>query len=149
MDPVLPVYLLAPLFFLTAFFYAMAGFAGGSTYTALLALSGVNYSLVPVISLTCNSLVSGLSVVRFLRNGHWLGRLTLPLLAASVPMAFIGGRLPVSETIFFLVLGAALFFAGGYISLLSGGFMAQLASILDGCDGEIARLKCLESPFGA
>ncbi len=48
----------------------------------------------------------------------------------------------------FSMIAAALFFAGGYMSLLSGGLMAQLASILDGCDGEIARLKYLESPFG-
>ena len=48
----------------------------------------------------------------------------------------------------FSVIAAGLFFAEGYMSLLTGGFIAQLASILDGCDGEIARLKCLESPFG-
>ena len=32
--------------------------------------------------------------------------------------------------------------------MLLGGLLAQLSSILDGCDGEIARLKLLESKFG-
>ncbi|MBW1698840.1 MAG: NTP transferase domain-containing protein [Deltaproteobacteria bacterium] len=48
----------------------------------------------------------------------------------------------------FSMLAAGLFSLGGYMSLLTGGFLAQVASIIDGCDGEIARLKCLESPFG-
>jgi len=37
----------------------------------------------------------------------------------------------------------------GYFFLLLGALLAQLSSILDGCDGEIARLKLLESKFGA
>ena len=45
-------------------------------------------------------------------------------------------------------LGAALFAAGGYPALAAGGVIAQLASIIDGCDGEIARLKRTQSDFG-
>ncbi len=41
-----------------------------------------------------------------------------------------------------------LFIAGGYKWLLAGGVLAQLSSIIDGCDGEIARLKYQESNFG-
>ena len=36
----------------------------------------------------------------------------------------------------------------GYFFLLLGALLAQLSSILDGCDGELARLKLLESKFG-
>ncbi len=46
-------------------------------------------------------------------------------------------------------IAAVLFAVGGYPALASGGLIAQLASILDGCDGEIARLKRLQSDFGA
>jgi CDP-L-myo-inositol myo-inositolphosphotransferase len=46
------------------------------------------------------------------------------------------------------ILGAGLFMSGGYISLLIGGFLAQLASVIDGCDGEVARLKFLDSQYG-
>jgi 1L-myo-inositol 1-phosphate cytidylyltransferase / CDP-L-myo-inositol myo-inositolphosphotransferase len=46
------------------------------------------------------------------------------------------------------MLGAFLFFSGGYINLVIGGILAQLASIIDGCDGEIARLKFQVTEFG-
>jgi CDP-L-myo-inositol myo-inositolphosphotransferase len=36
----------------------------------------------------------------------------------------------------------------GYPSLVLGAVLAQAASIIDGCDGEIARLKNIESAFG-
>ncbi|HEB32668.1 MAG TPA: hypothetical protein ENI15_17630 [Spirochaetes bacterium] len=44
--------------------------------------------------------------------------------------------------------GALFFFLGGYINLIIGGILAQISSVLDGSDGEIARLKFLESDFG-
>ncbi|MFQ6070041.1 MAG: sugar phosphate nucleotidyltransferase [Candidatus Aminicenantales bacterium] len=50
---------------------------------------------------------------------------------------------------FFLALvSGALFFLGGYPVIAVAGFMAQLSSVLDGCDGEIARLKYMQSRFG-
>jgi CDP-L-myo-inositol myo-inositolphosphotransferase len=46
------------------------------------------------------------------------------------------------------ILAAGLFLVGGYPGLLAGGIFAQFASVLDGCDGEIARLKFQESAYG-
>ncbi len=46
-------------------------------------------------------------------------------------------------------IGASLFFLGGYANLVIGGLLTQLSSIIDGCDGEIARLKFQETEFGA
>ncbi len=48
----------------------------------------------------------------------------------------------------FSIVGALFFFFGGYVNLLIGGILAQMASIIDGCDGEIARLKFQTSEFG-
>jgi phosphatidylglycerophosphate synthase len=46
-------------------------------------------------------------------------------------------------------LASAAFFAlGTYWYTLLGAFLCLFASILDGCDGEVARLKLLESDFG-
>ena len=45
-------------------------------------------------------------------------------------------------------VAAVLFAAGGYPALAAGGTLAQLASIVDGCDGEVARLKRTQSDFG-
>jgi len=46
------------------------------------------------------------------------------------------------------ILAARLFAFGSYLALTAGGLLAQFASIIDGCDGEIARLKFQESKFG-
>ena len=46
------------------------------------------------------------------------------------------------------LLAAGLFSLGGYPTLLLGGVLAQFASIIDGCDGEVARLKYQSSDFG-
>jgi CDP-L-myo-inositol myo-inositolphosphotransferase len=45
-------------------------------------------------------------------------------------------------------VAAGLMAMSGYPALAAGGALAQLASIVDGCDGEIARLKHLQSQFG-
>lgn len=46
------------------------------------------------------------------------------------------------------LLSGVFFFCGGYPKIVIGGFLAQLSSIIDGCDGEIARLKFKQSKFG-
>jgi len=46
------------------------------------------------------------------------------------------------------LVAAGLFAAGGALALALGGLLAQLSSVLDGCDGEVARLKLRESAFG-
>ena len=46
------------------------------------------------------------------------------------------------------MIGAFFFFLGGYVNLLIGGMLAQVSSVIDGCDGEIARLKFQTSEFG-
>jgi CDP-L-myo-inositol myo-inositolphosphotransferase len=63
-------------------------------------------------------------------------------------------RFPIRPTvftasIFVLPLVAGVFFLnGGYLSILMGAVTFQVFSIFDGCDGEIARAKNLESTFG-
>ncbi len=46
-------------------------------------------------------------------------------------------------------IAGGLMAMGGYPALAAGGVLAQLASVVDGCDGEIARLKHSQSEFGA
>lgn len=46
------------------------------------------------------------------------------------------------------MLGALFFFLGGYINLVAGAILAQVSSVIDGCDGEIARLKFQVTEFG-
>ena len=54
-----------------------------------------------------------------------------------------------TASIFVLPVIAAVFLVrGDYFSVLLGAAIFQVFSILDGCDGEIARAKNLESKFG-
>lgn len=104
--------ILAPLFLAAASIYAAAGFGGGSTYTALLALHDLDPAMVPVVALACNILVVSIGAWRFARSGHVELKRIWPLFAASVPMAFIGGALPVPRTFFIGLLAVSLLVAG-------------------------------------
>lgn len=99
---------LAAAFLITALLYASVGYGGGSTYNALLALSGIDYRLLPAIALACNIVVVTGGSIRFARAGitPWRGALLLTALAA--PAAFLGGLTPISERLFLTILGAAL-----------------------------------------
>jgi phosphatidylglycerophosphate synthase len=72
----------------------------------------------------------------------------------SVPISRQLIRFPITAnmvSLFTLGVGfasAAFFAFGGYWNTLLGAFLCLFASILDGCDGEVARLKLLESDFG-
>ncbi len=99
---------LAGLFALVALIYASVGFGGGSTYTALLALSDVDYRLIPIISLLCNIVVVTSGTIRFVRAGYVDWRQVVPLLAVSAPLAFFGGLVPLKQSVFLLILGGAL-----------------------------------------
>ena len=46
------------------------------------------------------------------------------------------------------LIASALLFLGNYIGLLLSGILVQVSSIIDGCDGEVARLKYKETDFG-
>jgi uncharacterized protein len=98
----------AALFALVALIYASVGFGGGSTYTALLGLWGVDFKLIPVISLLCNIVVVSGGTARFVRAGLVDWRAVLPLLLVSAPLAFLGGLIPLKQTMFLLILGTAL-----------------------------------------
>ena len=54
-----------------------------------------------------------------------------------------------TASIFVLPLAAGVFLlSGDYLSIVIGAAIFQVFSILDGCDGEIARVRNLESKFG-
>lgn len=106
------MHLLVAAFFLTALLYASVGFGGGSTYSALLALSDVDYRLLPVLSLACNIVVVAGGSIRFARAGitPWRGALVLTALAA--PAAFLGGLTPIARDDFMLLLAISLLLTG-------------------------------------
>ena len=46
------------------------------------------------------------------------------------------------------LFGALFFYFGDYVFLFFGGILLHLSSIIDGCDGEVARLKLVETKYG-
>jgi phosphatidylglycerophosphate synthase len=46
------------------------------------------------------------------------------------------------------IIGALCFLPGGYWGPLLGALLLQFSAVLDCCDGEIARIKFMESPLG-
>ena len=99
---------LAAAFLAAALLYASVGYGGGSTYSALLALSDTDYRLSPVIALLCNIIVVTGGTIRFVRAGLIDWRQVLPLVAVSAPLAFIGGLVPLKQSAFYLLLGSGL-----------------------------------------
>jgi len=95
-----------------AVLYSSVGFGGGSSYTALLVLSGVPILLVPIISLVCNLTVTSAGVWKCWRAGLYSGAGMAPILALSVPAALLGGLTPISENGLILLLGFGLLLAG-------------------------------------
>jgi uncharacterized membrane protein YfcA len=100
--------LLALAFLVTALLYASVGFGGGSTYSALLALSGLDYRLLPLVSLACNIVVVTGGSIRFARAGLTPWKKALVIVALGAPASFLGGLTPIKETTFLTLLGASL-----------------------------------------
>lgn len=96
------------LFFLVAVVYSSAGLGGGSSYVALLVLSGVPRETLPPIALGCNIIVALESFVQFRQAGHFRWKLFWPFALSSLPMAYVGGRLHLPDTAFQVALAAAL-----------------------------------------
>ena len=103
--------ILTALFLLAAVAYSSVGFGGGSSYNALLILSGMDYRLVPAIALSCNIVVVTGGVYHYARAGVLSVRQLLPFVIMSIPMAWLGGSLPVSEQVFIALLGFSLLIA--------------------------------------
>ena len=103
---------LALLFLVTAALYAAVGFGGGSTYNALLVLADTDYRVLPSIALLCNLIVVTGGVLQYRRSGDLNWRFALPFVALSIPMAWLGGRVPIDQEAFVLLLGLSLLAAG-------------------------------------
>ena len=109
--------LLAILFLATAILYSSVGFGGGSTYLALLLIWGVPYFIFPVIALSCNIIVVSGNCFNYIRTGNLNLKLLLPYLIGSIPLAFIGGSLPIEKRLFEILLFLVLTTAGALLLL--------------------------------
>lgn len=98
------------ILFCVAFLYAAVGHGGASGYLALMALYGVAPEEMKPTALMLNLFVSLTSFLQYYHRGYFIQKLFLPIAAASVPLAFIGGMITVEATIYKRVLGVLLLF---------------------------------------
>ena len=99
------------LFFTIAAVYASAGFGGGSSYLAVMALFSINMTTMKSTALLCNLIVVVGGTYIFWKNGYLNFKKIGPLSIASVPLAFLGGTIKLSEKTFFILLGISLIIA--------------------------------------
>jgi len=91
--------------------YATVGFGGGSSYLAILALTSLNYTEIRTTALLCNIVVVSNASYRYYKSGYYHFKRILPLVLSSVPLAFIGATLKISQQFFFILLALTLLLA--------------------------------------
>lgn len=99
------------LFLFIAIVYASVGFGGGSSYLALLAFYAFPFQEMKFTALMCNIIVVTGGTLIFTRTLKMDWKKVVPLVAASVPMAFAGSIIKLQEDTFFIVLGCCLIIA--------------------------------------
>lgn len=110
-------WLIALSFMVIAFTYAAAGFGGGSSYLAILAVAGLPFIEIRLTALLCNIIVVSGGTLIFIRNRQLNWPKILPLLLMSVPAAFLGAKLRISQDAFFVILGVSLLIAAALLWL--------------------------------
>ena len=139
------------LFFLVAILYSSVGFGGGSSYLAILALTGMSFIQFRAISLLCNIVVVSGGTYIYFRKGLFNWKKIIPLGLLSIPFAFLGGYLKVSQTFFFVLLGITLIVAamsmwvskyivdspkqGAHKSAIKDGFIGVVIGFVSGMVG--------------
>lgn len=109
--------LIGAFFFVAALIYASVGHAGASAYLAIMALSGVAPDVARPTALALNIVVATFVTYRFWRGGYISGRALLPFLIGSIPLAFLGGSLPVAPALYKKLVGIVLLFAAAGMAI--------------------------------
>ena len=107
--------LLGAIFFCAAILYSSVGHAGASAYLAAMGLLGVAPDVARPTALSLNIVVATFVTYRFWRRGHLAWRSLVPFLIGSVPLAFIGGTVPLSGALYKQLVGAVLLVAAAQL----------------------------------
>ncbi|RCS27378.1 sulfite exporter TauE/SafE family protein [Polaribacter sp. WD7] len=99
------------LFLIVAILYSSVGFGGGSSYLAILALTGIIFTQIRATALLCNIMVVSSNVILYHQQKQIDWKKIGPLVFLSVPLSFLGGYLKINQQLFFILLGVTLLFA--------------------------------------
>jgi len=105
------IYLVALVFFVVAALYASVGFGGGSSYIAILLLTGLMVEEARLIALICNIIVVLGACINYQRADMIPWKKILPIILFSVPFAFLGGSIQLEQSIYKLIAGFTLVLA--------------------------------------
>jgi uncharacterized protein len=94
--------------FLVGILYASVGHGGASGYIVTMTLLGVAPAVIKPTALLLNLFVSSVSFVQFYRAGHFRWQTLWPFAPTSVPLAFVGARMPLSEQLYKQLLAVCL-----------------------------------------
>ncbi|MBI5714946.1 MAG: sulfite exporter TauE/SafE family protein [Chloroflexi bacterium] len=110
MDSLTTIFL-SLFFFAAAILYSSVGHAGASAYQAVMALFGVAPATMKATALALNSVVASVGAFKFYRAGFFSWRVFVPFALGSIPFAFIGGQITLSDWFYKVIVGVILLFA--------------------------------------
>ena len=114
--------ILSIFFFITAIFYSSVGFGGGSTYLALMLIWDIPYYIFPILALICNIIVVSGNSINYVRSGNLNLKLLTPYLIGSIPFAFFGASISITNELFEILLFVILIIAGIFLLIESKSF---------------------------
>lgn len=107
----IPLELIPVLLLIVAFLYSSVGHGGASGYLALLALAGIEPSVIRPTALILNLFVAGIALVSFCRAGYFRWRLIWPFAILSMPAAYMGAKVSINPVTYKIILGICLLIA--------------------------------------
>jgi uncharacterized protein len=110
---------LAALILIVACLYSSVGHAGASGYLAAMALMGTAPEVMKPTALSLNILVATVASIQFAGAGHFTWRLFWPFAVASIPAAFLGGRIHLPGQYYKPLIGAVLLFSAWRLAVKS------------------------------
>lgn len=94
-----------------AFLYASVGHGGASGYLAVMALFAIAPPVMKQTALLLNLGVSLMSFIAFYRQGYFKWALFWPFALGSIPAAYLGASIPLTDSTYKQILGVCLFLA--------------------------------------
>mgnify|MGYP001211289138 FL=1 len=133
MDGLMFVLLLFGLLIIAAL-YASVGHGGASGYLALLSmttLASMEDVWLKQHAWCLNLVVAGIAFWHYHREGYHVPRLTIPFIAASIPLALLGGYLSIGGDVYDLLLSLTLLWAAWRLWGISTPESSDELEILD------------------
>lgn len=93
-----------------AFIFSSVGHGGASGYLAMMAIFGVAPAFMKSSALVLNVFVSAIAFVQFYNQGHFKWKLFVAIALLSIPAAYFGATIPLSDVVYKKVLGVVLLF---------------------------------------